>query len=112
MSYFLIYIVILFDSLIFTFGLISVVLFVAYGLMLKDFDYLTNEQERKKLSWMWKVALTCLLLVTFIPSSRQAAFIYIAPKILEDDNFRETFKNFPEIVRLGTEYLKQTLEVK
>lgn len=58
------------------------------------------------------MALTCLLLSTFIPSSRQAAFIYMAPKILEDDNFRETFKNFPEIVRLGTEYLKQTLEVK
>lgn len=115
MAYFLIYTITLFDTLSFTFGLTSVVLFIIYGhIMLKDFGYLTDEQkqEQKKLSWMWKVALTCLLLSTFIPSSRQAAFIYMAPKILEDDNFRETFKNFPEIVRLGTEYLKQTLEVK
>ena len=45
MAYFLIYTITLFDTLSFTFGLTSVVLFIIYGhIMLKDFGYLTDEQ--------------------------------------------------------------------
>lgn len=49
MVYFLIYTITLFDTLSFTFGLTSVVLFIIYGhIMLKDFGYLTDEQKQEQ----------------------------------------------------------------
>lgn len=52
--------------------------------------------------------ITALLLV-FIPSQKQAAFIMIAPAIVENKDLKETVKNIPELTKLGTEYLKEML---
>lgn len=51
-------------------------------------------------------------LATLLPTSKQLAFIVIAPQIIENGAVKDTVKNIPEITKLGTEYLKQLLEDK
>lgn len=53
-----------------------------------------------------------LTLATFLPSSKGIAFIYVAPKLIENDNVKETFANIPELAKLGTDYLKELLKEK
>lgn len=49
------------------------------------------------------------LLQTFIPSQKQLAFIIAAPYIVENQQLQEAGKNSAEIIKLGTEYLKDVL---
>lgn len=49
-------------------------------------------------------------LFMFIPSQKQAAFIIIAPAIVENEDLQDTLKNIPEIAKLGTEYIKEMLK--
>lgn len=53
-----------------------------------------------------------LSLAVFLPSSKGIAFIYVAPKLIENDNVKETFANIPELAKLGTDYLKELLKEK
>ena len=49
---------------------------------------------------------------TLIPSTKQAAFIYIAPQIIANGNAKDSIKDLPELAKLGTEYLKTMLKDK
>lgn len=49
------------------------------------------------------------LLQTFIPSQKQLAFIIAAPYIVENQQLQEAGKNSAEILKLGTEYVKDVL---
>ena len=49
------------------------------------------------------------LIITFIPNQKQLAFIIAAPYIVENQQLQEAGKNSAEIIKLGTEYLKQSL---
>lgn len=55
------------------------------------------------------VSLTFTIL---LPSSKGIAFIYVAPKLIENNNVKETFANIPELAKLGTDYLKELLKEK
>ena len=46
------------------------------------------------------------------PTTKQMAFIYIAPAIVNNKDIQETFKQMPELTNLGLEYLKETLKEK
>ena len=48
----------------------------------------------------------------FMPTAKAIAFIYIAPQIIENGAVKDTFKNIPELTKLGTEYLKEILKEK
>ena len=50
-----------------------------------------------------------ILLQTFIPSQKQLAFIIAAPYIVENQQLQEAGKNSAEIIKLGTEYVKDIL---
>lgn len=56
------------------------------------------------------VAMFILLLNTLLPNTKQAAFIFIAPKIIENKDVQATVSNIPELTQLGTEFLKQKLK--
>ena len=79
----------------------------------EDENMLTEENDKEsdfraiKLSF----ALGCIfsLIITFIPNQKQLAFIMAAPYIVENQQLQEAGKNSAEIIRLGTEYLKQSL---
>ena len=53
------------------------------------------------------VAMTTLF--AFFPSQRQVAFIIAAPYIVENQQLQEAGKNSAEIIKLGTEYVKDIL---
>ena len=53
-----------------------------------------------------------LVFSQLIPTTKQAAFIYIAPQIIENGAVKDTVKNIPELTKLGTDYLKELLKEK
>lgn len=53
------------------------------------------------------VAMTTLF--AFFPSQKQMAFIIAAPYVLENQELKEAGKNSAEIIKLGTEYIKDIL---
>lgn len=61
-----------------------------------------------KVSWI-VLAITSFLL-TFVPTQKQAAFIVVAPAIIENKDVQDTLKNIPELTKLGTEYLVEMLK--
>ena len=78
------------------------------------------EEDTKKLRDLMKNALkygfNALIIATVIhclvPNTKPAAFIWIAPKIVENGEIKETAANIPELAKLGTEYLKEVLKEK
>jgi hypothetical protein len=58
------------------------------------------------------VFIISLMFTTLVPSTKQAAFIWIAPQIVENGAVKDTVKNIPELTKLGTEYLKELLKEK
>lgn len=72
-----------------------------------------ERQKEKSYSKLVKVLfiLGCVfsLITTFLPNQKQLAFIIAAPYIIENEELQEASKNSAEIIKLGAEYLKQTL---
>lgn len=59
--------------------------------------------------WLYPVFAFTFLLSIFIPSQKQLAFIIAAPYIVENQQLQEAGKNSAEIIKLGTEYVKDVL---
>jgi hypothetical protein len=74
-------------------------------------DYL-KEKLNKPIKILYPVWLFFILLWAAIPTTKEAAFIWIAPQIVENGAVKETVKNIPELNRLCTEYLKNVLKEK
>lgn len=71
-----------------------------------------KEKFNKPIKILYPVWLFFILLWAAIPTTKEAAFIWIAPQIVENGAVKETVKNIPELTRLGTEYLKNVLKEK
>lgn len=56
--------------------------------------------------------IVLLVFSQLLPTTKQAAFIYIAPQIIENGAVKDTVKNIPELTKLGTDYLKELLKEK
>lgn len=56
--------------------------------------------------------ITLTFITALIPTTKQAAFIWVAPQIIENGAVKDTVKNIPELTKLGTEYLKELLKEK
>lgn len=59
--------------------------------------------------WFYPFLICITLLNIFIPSQKQLAFIIAAPYIIENEDLQQAGKNTTEIIKLGTEYLKEIL---
>ena len=70
-------------------------------------DDLENAEKGYKPAFYTMIVLS--LLQTFIPSQKQLAFIIAAPYIVENQQLQEAGKNSAEIIKLGTEYVKDIL---
>lgn len=98
-------------------GVIIAILFVfaIFGFIAtaEDENTLTEENDKESDFGPIKLcfALACIfsLIITFIPNQKQLAFIIAAPYIVENQQLQEAGKNTAEIIKLGTEYLKQSL---
>lgn len=74
-------------------------------------------EKLAKTLWKIKNLLFVGLILGFIsaalPTQKQLAFIIAAPVIVNNEDVQSTAKNIPEIMKLGTDYLKDILtEVK
>jgi len=100
----------LFEVIIAFLFVFAVIGFIATA---EDENTLIKEKDKEsdfraiKLSFV----LGCIfsLIITFIPNQKQLAFIIAAPYIVENQQLQEAGKNSAEIIKLGTEYLKQSL---
>ena len=71
-----------------------------------------NLAKMFKLKMMFIVSSILLGISMVLPTTKQAAFIYIAPQIIENGAVKDTVKNIPELTKLGTDYLKELLKEK
>lgn len=85
---------------------------IVFGFSLLLFD------ERYELDSWWKkigkktVFAFCLFSMLFIviPTKKDAAMIYVIPKIAQSETFNALSNETPEITRLALEALKETLQ--
>lgn len=99
----------------------SLLVMAAFALMVIYFgEDLPNAPEAEKAAWLknyhlkgiWWAAIVCFAIATFLPSTKQAAFIWLAPQLIENGAIRNTIKNIPELAELATDYMKETLKDK
>lgn len=88
---------------------LSMIFLIAYNIKLSDEEDISNEFKLMcKISYI--TMCVSWFLFTIIPSQKQAAFIIVAPAIVENKDLQDTLKNIPEIAKLGTEYIKEMLQ--
>ena len=105
-------------------GKYGVVMLIAAGIMLIGsiigcadcYDDFTESLKKLIKSLHIKtVFISGIVLLAFsqlLPTTKQAAFIWIAPQIIENGAVKDTVKNIPELTKLGTDYLKELLKDK
>ena len=126
MTYFGMYLLTIVDSLTTITGIFSVILgislvaFIIFTIVQRydSIDY-SRKEARIRVKFLEKVRnklaiIVCILsaISILVPSSKAIAFIFIAPQIIENGDVKDTFKNIPELTKLGTEYLKEILKEK
>ena len=94
-------------------GLIVVLSIPTFAGFISDFED-PDSNEFKFIKKMLKIeaisAAVLALLITFLPNQKQVAFIMAAPYIVENQELHDASKNTAEIIKLGTEYLKDILK--
>lgn len=70
-----------------------------------------EEESAKPFTIVGYVLLTIGLIINLItPTTKEAAFIYIAPAIVNNQDVQKTIKQLPELSGLGLEYLGEILK--
>lgn len=66
----------------------------------------------KKILLFFIVPIFCVvsLIKNLIPTTKEMAFIYIAPAIVNNKDVQKTIQKIPELSGLGLEYLTETLK--
>lgn len=89
---------------------------ITFFLFLVCHDGFAHETSEAKLMFK-KISIISLFIFSFsgiakslIPSTREAAFIYIAPAIVNNQDIQKTIKKLPELSGLGLEYLSEILK--
>lgn len=77
--------------------------------IIEDIDCDNYKFLVKCAKWLYPVYACIFLLTVFIPSQKQMAFIIAAPYIIENQQLQEAGQNSAEIIKLGTEYVKNIL---
>lgn len=54
--------------------------------------------------------IVILVIKSLIPTTKEAAFIYVAPAIVNNQDIQKTIKKLPELSGLGLEYLGEILK--
>lgn len=126
MTYFIMYLLTIVDSLTTFTGVVALILAFALTAvtvvsLCEKYDNIgyARKSDRIKVKLLEKVrnklavaVFTLSAFTIFVPTSKAIAFIFIAPQIIENGDVKDTFKNIPELAKLGTEYLKEILKEK
>ena len=124
MEYFMMYLLTQLDSfkmslLIFSILSALAILIILFVCALVALDCYENFKEAfQEYTKVCRLKLFIVLFSVFcsaealLPSTKQAAFIYIAPQIIANGDVKDSIKAIPELAKLGTEYLKTMLKDK
>lgn len=86
--------------------------FIGFCVTLDDVGDDLHKIIKKIGNWFVPCYFILVILHTFIPSQKQLAFIIAAPYIVENQQLQDAGKNSAEIIKLGTEYVKEILQEK
>lgn len=92
--------------------IMSIILFFCIVTTENDYDKTGHNNLVKIGKWLYPTWIISILLITFLPSQKQMAFIIAAPYIIENQELKDAGKNTTDIIKLGTEYLKEALRGK
>ena len=65
---------------------------------------------KKRIKYAISLLLCGSIILTFIPTTKEMAFIYIAPALVNNVDLKETVSKLPSISKLGLEYIEETLK--
>lgn len=71
----------------------------------KVYEILTKTLKVSLITWIISLTIN-----TFIPTHKQLAFVIAAPYIVENKDVQEIGQNTLDIIKEGTEYLKESLK--
>jgi len=86
-----------------------ILLSIAMIVFMDDRDCDNYKLFIKLSKWLYPIFAFVFLFNMFLPSQKQLAFIIAAPYIVENQQLQEAGKNSAEIIKLGTEYVKDVL---
>ena len=97
--------------------IIAVIMLIVSIIICGDYydDFTESLKKLIKSLHIKTVFISGIVLLAFsqlLPTTKQAAFIWIAPQIIENGAVKDTVKNIPELTKLGTDYLKELLKDK
>ena len=119
MEYFMMYLLTQLDSfrrtmwVFSTLSCIIAIMILFLSIFISYDDFRTSYYEYLK---TYRLKLFAILFCVFysvgtlIPTTKQAAFSYIAPQIIANGDVKDSIKAIPELAKLGTEYLKTILK--
>ena len=100
---------------------VLIIIFIIYFTMLLPVSLEDQEEEQqamirkiKNIFFFLIIPLYCLsfVIATLIPTSKEMAFIYIAPAIVNNKDVQKTIQKIPELSGLGLEYINELLKTK
>lgn len=93
-------------------GVISAFCSICYTIELSTYSEETDDAKLCKqiVKKCFPVFVVGLLLWVFVPSQKDAAMIYVIPKMAQSETFNAISKETPEITKLALEALKETLQ--
>lgn len=107
------YFIIKLTSLVGLFKVVGVICLASIGALIIFYEELGREFEKEKIKKYIKRLfygmLIFLSLSALLPTTKQAAAIYILPNIVNNEDLKETFKQIPELSNLGLHHLKEIL---
>lgn len=92
--------------------IISAVCSIGYIVEVSSYGEDTDEAKFCKviIKKCFPVFIASLILWVFVPCQKDAAMIYVVPKMAQSETFNAISKETPEITKLALEALKETLQ--
>lgn len=98
-------------------GVFGIILcLVIYGMTVDSYRATSESISKAKVDFKKRIkyAISLLLcgsiIITFMPTTKEMAFIYIAPALVNNADLKETVSKLPSISKLGLEYIEETLK--
>lgn len=97
-------------------GLGIIICIMAYGFTVDSYEATSESilqariDFKRRIKYVIPLLLCASIILTFIPTTKETAFIYIAPAIVNNKDMQETMTKLPNISKLGLEYIEETLK--
>lgn len=95
-------------------GAVQIVSFLRYNFACDEEEENKASIFCKKVASYFKITVPLLIIAmvikSLVPTTKEAAFIYVAPAIVNNQDIQKTIKKLPELSGLGLEYLGEILK--